>query len=112
MSEPAIDPVVFGEMKDLMEDALGEFIETYLENSPKLLNSISESLPSGELEPIYHNAHQLKGGSGSIGAMQVFHIAKQLEEKARGGDTDGLDSLFSELQQAYEQAAAELRSHI
>ncbi len=110
MSEPAIDPVVFNEMQELMEEALGEFIATYLENSPKLLNVISQSLPAMELENIYHNAHQLKGGSGSIGAMKVFHLAKEMEERARGGNSDGLDSLFTELSSAYEQAEAELRS--
>ncbi len=112
MSEPVIDPVVFSEMQELMEDALGDFIETYLDNSPKLLGIISDSLPANDLEPIYHNAHQLKGGSGSIGAMQVFQIAKEMEEKARNGDAEGLDTLFSQLQAAYESAAAELKTHI
>lgn len=112
MSEPVIDPVVFNEMQELMEDAMSDFIETYLENSPKLLDSIGQSLSSAELDPIFHNAHQLKGGSGSIGAMQVFSIAKQMEEKARAGEAEGLDSLFSELQTAYTRAAAELKSHL
>lgn len=112
MSDPVIDPIVFSEMQELMEDALEEFIVTYLENSPKLLQEIAKSLPAGELEPIFHNAHQLKGGSGSIGAMQVFQIAKQLEEKAREGHTDGLDGLYNELQAAYGRAEAELKTHI
>ncbi len=112
MSEPVIDPIVFSEMQELMEDALEEFIVTYLENSPKLLDAIAKSLPAGELEPVFHNAHQLKGGSGSIGAMQVFQIAKQLEEKARSGEKDGLDGLYIELQAAYDKAEAELKTHI
>lgn len=112
MTEPVIDQEVFNEMKELMEDAMGEFIETYLDNSPKLLESISQSLPSEDLDHIFHNAHQLKGGSGSIGAMQVFQIAMQMEEKARGGEKDGLEDLFIDLQKAYEQAASELRSHL
>ena len=112
MSDPVIDPVVFSEMQELMEEALEEFIVTYLENSPKLLQEIARSLPAAELESIYHNAHQLKGGSGSIGAMQVFQIAKQLEEKARAGQKDGLDGLYSELQAAYDRVESELRAHI
>lgn len=112
MSEPVIDPIVFSEMQELMEDALEEFIVTYLENSPKLLQEIAKSLPTAELEPIYHNAHQLKGGSGSIGAMQVFQIAKQLEEKARDGQKDDLESLYTELQAAYDRVETELRTHI
>lgn len=112
MSEPAIDPVVFSEMQELMEEALGEFIDTYLDNSPKLLNVISQSLPGKDLVPIYQNAHQLKGGSGSIGAMKVFQLAKEMEEKAKRGQAEDLDSLYAELKSAYEQAENELRNMV
>lgn len=113
MSEPAIDPVVFSEMQELMEESLGEFIVTYLENSPKLIHLIGQALSGDvDLEVVYHNAHQLKGGSGSIGAMKVFQLCREIEEKARSSDSAGLESLFQQLQQAYEQAADELKAHI
>lgn len=113
MSEPAIDPVVFSEMQELMEEALGEFIITYLENSPKLIQLIGQGLSGDvDMELVYQNAHQLKGGSGSIGAMKVFQLSKEIEEMARSSDPAGLESLFQQLQQAFEQAADELKTHI
>jgi len=112
MNESALDPVVFNEIRELMDDALGAFIETYLDNSPKLLANIEQALSSSELEPIFHDAHQLKGGSGSLGAMQVFQLAKQMEEQAREGNAEGLDQLFAELQSAYQRVAAELQGYL
>lgn len=112
MSETVIDSVVFNEMRDLMDDALGAFIETYLDNTPKLLEGISQALVKGDLEAVFHASHQLKGGSGSIGAMQVFQIAKDIEERARENSSEGLNDLFSELKSAFELADTELRTHL
>ena len=112
MNEQIIDPVVFEEMRELLDDALSAFIETYLDNSNKLLENINLALADGDLESLYNNAHQLKGGSGSIGAMQVFQLSKEIEEKSRGGEADGLDGLVDELHSSYAQAAAELKQHL
>jgi len=112
MSEPVLDGPVFNEIAELMGDALGSFIETYLDNSPKLLARMREAIPSGNMDEVVHNAHQLKGGSGSLGAMQIFRLAKQLEEEAREGLEDNLVSVFAELEVAYEALEKELKTHL
>lgn len=111
-SIPVLDFEVFDEMSELMGDSLADFITTYLENSPKLLNGMEKALPIGDLDAVFHNAHQLKGGSGSIGAMRVFEIAKKLEEEARAGRADTLNTVFSNLKIAYEQVVTELSHHL
>ena len=112
MTQPVIDLDVFNEISELMGDSLDEFIETYLENSPKLLNEISTALITADLDTIFLNAHQLKGGSGSIGAMQVFEIAKQLENDARQGKADNLMVIFVSLQSAFAPVVTELKTHL
>jgi len=112
MNEPVIDSEVFDEMRELLEDSLGDFINTYFENSPKLIENISKALPKGDLEAVYMNAHQLKGGSGSIGAAEVFRLANQMEEKARLGDESDLDALLGEMKSAYDQVVTELKAHL
>lgn len=113
MSEAVIDPVVFGEISDLMEESLPYFIETYLDNSPKLLARIAEGLSAGDLELVFHSAHQLKGGSGSIGAVRILQLANDIELMAKTGKDDGsLSSLVDELQMAYAAVEVELRQHL
>jgi HPt (histidine-containing phosphotransfer) domain-containing protein len=114
MSDSIIDVKVFNEVRDLMGDALPEFIESYLGNSPGLLENIDTALQASDLQNVYLNAHQLKGGSGSIGAMQVYQLAMQLEQQARGGEADiaTLQPIYQQLQRAYDSAAAELSAHL
>jgi len=112
MNEPVVlDSVAFNEISDLMGDSLGEFIGTYLDNSPRLLEKLDTALSQGDLQGVFHNAHQLKGGSGSIGAMQVFELAKEIEAQARDGSAEQLGEQVSELQQAFERVAVELRTY-
>jgi len=112
MTGVVIDELVFGEIADLMGDALGSFIETFLDNSPKLLAAMSAGLAGGDIDALIHNAHQLKGGSGSIGAMQVFQLAKQLEEDGRAGNIENADAVLAELLLAYEQVEVVLKTHL
>jgi len=111
MSNTAIDPIVFSEISVLMEDSLPTFIETYIENTHKLLDELEQAIPAEDSDSVFHNAHQLKGGSGSIGAMQVFQIAKQMEDIIKGDNGDDeMGSLFVELKSAYAAAEAELKA--
>lgn len=112
MTEPVLDKLVFNEIAGLMGDALGSFIETYLDNSPKLLAGMRAAIPVGNMDEVIHNAHQLKGGSGSMGAMQIFCITKQLEDDARAGDEGNLAGLFAELEAAYAVLEKELKTHL
>ena len=112
MTEPVIDEQAYKEIADLMDDSMGIFIETYLENSPKLIEGLCVALPEGDIDAVIHHSHQLKGGSGSIGARQVFVAANRMETNARDGILDGLTSELDELKSAYDLVETELRSRL
>lgn len=110
MRNPAIDPEVFKEVSELMDDSLADFIRSYLDNSPKLLSDINQALTDGDMEVLFTQAHLLRGGSGSIGAMKVFELANEIEEKARAGVSNGLAPLVVKLRLAYQQVDQELKA--
>ena len=112
MTGPAIDLTVFNEIRNLMEDSMGEFIHTYLSNSPKLITGMEQGLANTDAEAIYHNAHQLKGGSGSIGAMKLADIAMEIEKIGRAGSTEGLASLLADLGAEFQRVEQELKTLI
>lgn len=113
MNDSVIDAAVFEEVRDLMDDALPEFIATYLDNSPKLLDALAIALKSGDMNGVFHNAHQLKGGSGSIGAMKVYQLAADIEACSReAAEMSELERLHSELEEAYNLAASELKVYL
>jgi len=110
MNEDALDPAVFAEMRELMEDALSEFIETYLGNSPKLIEKIEQGIAENNADTIYHNAHQLKGGSGSIGAVKLAEIATTIEQIGKAGSTDGAAPLLIDLKTEYARVEQALKA--
>lgn len=113
MNAEVIDPLIFSEISALMEESLPIFIETYLENTQKLLDKLEQAVPAGDSEGVFQHAHQLKGGSGSIGAMQVFQIAQQMEEVTKGVEADvQLSTLFVALKDAYVTVEAELKTRL
>ncbi len=110
MSESALDPAIFAEMRELMDDAMGEFIETYLGNSPKLIEKIQEGLENNDADLIYQNAHQLKGGSGSIGALKVTELSMKIESIGKAGSTKGVEDLLNDLRSEYTKVAEALKA--
>jgi HPt (histidine-containing phosphotransfer) domain-containing protein len=112
MNKPALDPEIFSQMRELMDSALSEFIITYLGNTPKLIQQIDQALASGDNQTLAASAHQIKGGSGSIGALQIFELAKQIELAGREENVDGVDDLLSRLKTEYKRVEVELNEHL
>jgi HPt (histidine-containing phosphotransfer) domain-containing protein len=112
MSEQALDPTIFAEMRELMEDALAEFINTYLDNSPKLIQKIGEGLQTNNAELVFHNAHQLKGGSGSIGALDLAKLSLSIEQIGKSGSIEGVADLLDELKVEFSRVEDELKAEL
>lgn len=111
MTDQTLDPNVFNELRELMDDALRPFISTYLDNSPKLITNMEQGLADGDADTIKHNAHQLKGGSGSIGALPLFELAKQIEALSGSGSTDGVEVLLRQLKEEYARVESALKPY-
>lgn len=110
MNDSVIDAEIFNEVKDLMDDAMGKFIAVFIENTPLIIQQIRDGLDSGNIESLYLSAHQLKGGSSSIGALALSEIAFKIEQAGRGGETEKIPELLEQLQQAYEAVVTELKT--
>jgi len=110
MSSTAIDPTVFETLKEAVgDDFIGELIETYLNDAPKLIAEIRRSLQEGGSETMRRAAHSLKSNSGNFGAARVVELAKDLEMAAKSGSLDSAPAMLERLEAEYRQAADELR---
>lgn len=112
MAAPALDPSVFNEMRELMADAMSEFIQTYINNTHGLISKIETGIAQQDAKAIYHAAHQIKGGSGSIGARQLVAIALEIEIIGRAGATEGVSVLLLKFQAEFARVVAELTEHL
>jgi CheY-like chemotaxis protein/HPt (histidine-containing phosphotransfer) domain-containing protein len=63
-------------------------INLYLEQTPKLLDTLNASFLSGDYESVMHMAHTLKSSSMTIGAEKFAGVCHEIENSSRIGQVD------------------------
>ncbi len=89
---------------------LSELIETYLDDSPQLLEAMHQSLEAGNAAEFRRAAHSLKSNSASLGAMPLSRLARALEEMGKAGTLGDASALHSEAEAEYALVKAALQS--
>jgi HPt (histidine-containing phosphotransfer) domain-containing protein len=79
-------------------ELLGELIDIFRGECPKLRAEIAASLQSGDLPGLRRAAHTLKGALGHLGAASAVQLAQQIEDHARGASADAIHRLWPRLQ--------------
>ena len=97
--EPAVDvPETMlarvGGSREMLEEIIGLF----LEDSPKLMDSIRKALAAGDADAAYRGAHTLKGSAGNFDAHVAVALAQRLEARTREGDIDAANTVFASLE--------------
>jgi signal transduction histidine kinase/CheY-like chemotaxis protein len=77
---------------------LEEIIGLFLEDAPKLLESIRQALAAGDANAAYRAAHTLKGSVGNFDALLAVALAQRLEARAREGDIAAANGVFASLE--------------
>jgi signal transduction histidine kinase/DNA-binding response OmpR family regulator/HPt (histidine-containing phosphotransfer) domain-containing protein len=95
-----------GDMADLV---LVEMIDCYLEEAPKLLTAIAQSIAQNDAVQLRSSAHNLKASSATLGAIALSNICRKLEVMSRIGNTEyGVDKL-PQLEAEYEKVKIALQ---
>jgi CheY-like chemotaxis protein len=117
--EPAIATESVEALRELCADGEGdiltELIDTYLENTPQLVEQAAESLSRREANGLALAAHTLKGSSSNFGAKPLQELAAELETLARSADFQTCVSpgtrateLLDAIRREYERVSAAL----
>ncbi len=85
-SGPAINPKKFESFRQTMgADFIGEVIEVFNEDAPKLLQDMQHALATHDADLFRRAAHSLKSNSAAFGAMKLSEMAKELEIMGKEG---------------------------
>ncbi len=104
MSETLIDPEAWEMMKSMTEPAfLVELIDTYLTDSPELIEQMRAGLAAGDIEGVRRAAHSLKSNSASFGATRLAGVARELEMIAKSGTLEGTGPKLAAIEVEYAQ---------
>ncbi len=75
----SLDLSILNSYRDFMgEDAdsfIGDIIRSYLNDAPKLLDTLKETIASGDTARFVRSAHTLKSNSATLGATQLASLA-------------------------------------
>ncbi|NEO57567.1 MAG: response regulator [Okeania sp. SIO3B5] len=113
--EGVVDLSVLQELKEMAggeSELLVEVIDCYLEDSPKLLDEMSQAIKQQEAKLLQRSAHSMKSSSASVGANNLSELCKELEYIGRGGITEGADKILSQAQAEYRLVETALRSEL
>jgi len=93
-----------------LSDALGEesftrLCQSFHQKLPVYRADIEAALQSGQTSAVVATAHTLKGAAANLGYARLSDAASHLEQAAKSGQ-GGLEALFGQLCQAFDQSAA------
>ncbi len=92
------------ERLSLMADGSPEFehelLQLFIQDSQGYLQRLQRSIDTGNARQVEHIAHYIKGASASVGAMAIYAISVQLEEKARHQSLQDCDRLLADIVQS------------
>ena len=111
---PTIDADVLGDLGRLSNDPtfVERLVAGFRGDTEKLVRTISDALARRNYEAVKDAAHALKGGAGSVGAIQLVQLAIRLEKA--GHDTLRIKaaSWTEELARAADAALTTLEMHV
>jgi PAS domain S-box-containing protein len=87
-----------------------EFIEIFMNDSPKILDELSTAVESGDSAAVEKTAHALKGLMSNFGAKLCCESALNFEIAGRQQNLDSVKDQLPKLNDLYEKLCAELSS--
>ena len=112
MPEPVIDRTTLEALASTTDrEFVAELIDTFLEDAPQLLTTLSAALAAQDAEGFRRAAHSLKSNGASLGAMAFSSSAKELEMIGKAGDLDGAADKVESLRAEFDHVAQALRGY-
>jgi PAS domain S-box-containing protein len=87
-----------------------EMAQLFREGCPKIMEDIRSAIGAGDAKALERHAHNLKGSSANLGAVDVSRAAAALEDCARSGNLERADDLLKSLELSLGQLLPELES--
>lgn len=105
-----IDMKTFEELREMSgADFIGELIDTYLDDAPKLVGAMKAALQDGDAESFRRAAHSLKSNSATFGAAHLSALAKDLEMLGKEGKLQAAKGSLPAVETTLSSVAQELK---
>ena len=102
-------PARLHELRDLLGDDLPRLIDTYLEDTRRRIDELSDALRRGDMAGLRRCAHALKSSSGNIGAAALAALAARLERLCTEAEPPNAPNVVAAIVAEHARLVAELR---
>jgi two-component system, sensor histidine kinase and response regulator len=118
-ADPVSSSVAVIDLKEALhrmgdQETLEELARLFIEECPKLMTQIRQSLAASDGIGLERSAHSLQGSSASLGAPGISRASQELQKLARSGHWIAARSVFANLEREiaalYSQLSALLRT--
>lgn len=92
-----LDAAVLRELEKNIGSAVNQMLNYTLEDLPRYLHTLEESVASGEVKIWTDTAHTIKGSAINVGAHTLFNLCDRLEDKGRVDDSEAIDDLLDDI---------------
>jgi CheY-like chemotaxis protein len=106
-----LDQEYLHQLSDNDTDFEQELLQVFIHNLSNILAKSDLALQNQDFQTIAANAHQLKGSSGNIGAANLHHLFRDLEEQARQQNLETTHLLLQDIEQALIQFSTYIKAH-
>jgi len=90
------------------DDDFKEIISMYIEQTREQLGALEKAVNEKDLESIISKAHQIKGSSANLGAIQIADLCSQLEDGAKDGNISSSNQLLNEIHGTFDRTKVQL----
>ena len=86
---------------------VNELVDTFLEDTPKLVMELRNALTSKDADAFRRAAHSIKSNAATFGAEQLATLARELESLGRENDLE-IGTRLEALEEAFQKAQSQL----
>ena len=84
-------------------------IDTFLDDMPRQIEDLNQSVRSGNLEQARMQAHKIKGASANMSGTRMYETATMMEAAAHAANIGALERLLPVLGERFEELKEELK---
>lgn len=84
-------------LKSLIGEDLIGLLQLYLDSAPQNLQRLQNSIAQQDFSAIAHQAHELKGSAGNVGAADLSELNEQLCKLAQDQQANGMTEILQEI---------------
>ena len=88
---------------------VNELLELYDDRTSSDLKTLKISLDAGDAQRIHETAHSIKGSSGNIGLNDLYDLAREIDDRARVNNLNGLEVLIQDLSAKFRKLVREIK---